>query len=126
TSTLTGPWGGGPMGGSTSYAYNGMIFGIAYQWGWGMQTQRFPSFIADGTSNTIFITEREVQSYGASYWTPDGGFNYWPDWGPVIGSVECGCPGNIETGPAILFQVRPKQNCVSVFYGVTAGCGFGD
>src|SRR5205823_2516810 len=90
----------------SSYGYNGMVFGISYQWGWGIGTQRFPSFIQDGTSNTIFITEKEALSYGANYWTPDCGMNYWPDWGPVIASVEGGQP----TGPAALFVPRPTGN----------------
>jgi prepilin-type N-terminal cleavage/methylation domain-containing protein/prepilin-type processing-associated H-X9-DG protein len=131
--TAEGSAWGWVKGGSTSYAYNGMIFGISYQWGWGMGSSRFPASITDGTSNTIFITEREVLSFGASYWTPDGGFNYWPDWGPVIGSIECGCPANIETGPAILFRVRPAIKCVATVFsptdqytGTAGACAPGD
>src|SRR5262249_44039960 len=89
---------------STSYAYNGMVFGISYQWGWGMGAQRFPGAITDGSSNTIFVTERETLSYGVTRWTPDCGFNYWPDWGPAIASAEGGQP----TGPASLLIVRPN------------------
>jgi prepilin-type N-terminal cleavage/methylation domain-containing protein/prepilin-type processing-associated H-X9-DG protein len=75
----------------TSYAFNGMIFGVSYPGPWGMGSQRYPAFITDGTSQTIFFTEREILSYGnANGWTADGGFNCWADWGPVIASVEAG------------------------------------
>jgi prepilin-type N-terminal cleavage/methylation domain-containing protein/prepilin-type processing-associated H-X9-DG protein len=113
---------GGWAKSNTSYAYNGMIFGISYQWGWGMGTVRFPAFITDGTSNTVFVTEREVLSFGASYWTPDVGQNYYPDWGPAIASVE----GGEATGPAAMFVTRPKVNCISAFGQGVGGCGFGD
>jgi prepilin-type processing-associated H-X9-DG protein len=118
---------GGWAKATTSYAYNGNVFGISYQWGWGMGTQRFPAYITDGTSQTVFFTEKEVLSYGANYWTADCGFNYWPDWGPVISSIEQGSPA---VGPAALFQVRPKQQCVepsgNCSPGSVGGCGFGD
>jgi prepilin-type N-terminal cleavage/methylation domain-containing protein len=107
----------------TSYAYNGQIFGISYRGGWGQGTARFPASIQDGTSQTIFITEREVRSYGASYWTPDVGLNYWPDWGPAIASIE----GGEAQGAAALFVAKPKINCNSIFTGPNpGGCGFGD
>jgi prepilin-type N-terminal cleavage/methylation domain-containing protein/prepilin-type processing-associated H-X9-DG protein len=89
----------------TSYAYNGQIFGISYQWGWGMGTRRFPASISDGTSNTIFVTERVVQAYGSSTWAPDGGFNYYPDWGPSIASPEA---GEQLKGLAAKFEVQPR------------------
>jgi prepilin-type N-terminal cleavage/methylation domain-containing protein len=93
----------------TSYAYNGNIFGVSYPGGpWGMQCQKFPAFISDGTSNTIFFTEKEVTSYGGQTgWSPDSGFNCWADWGPAISSAEGGQP----TGPASLFIVKPKFGC---------------
>jgi prepilin-type processing-associated H-X9-DG protein len=100
---------GGWAKSSTSYAYNGNVFGISYQWGWGQGTYRYPAAITDGTSQTIFVTEKEVLSYGATYWTPDCGFNYWPDWGPAIASVE----GGETTGPAALFWVKPRAGVVN-------------
>jgi prepilin-type N-terminal cleavage/methylation domain-containing protein/prepilin-type processing-associated H-X9-DG protein len=114
---------GGWAKSNTSYAYNGMIFGISYQWGWGIGTQRFPAFITDGSSNTIFVTERENLSFGTTRWTPDVGQNYWPDWGPAIASVES---GSEPTGPAAIFVPRPLQNCISPFGQGTGGCGPGD
>jgi len=92
----------------TSYAYNGQIFGISYPWGWGMGSQRYPSFITDGTSQTIFFTEKMVRGYvndapGAT-WAPDNDMNFWPDWGPAIASAE---DGRLTTGPASKFQSTP-------------------
>jgi prepilin-type N-terminal cleavage/methylation domain-containing protein len=114
----------------TSYCYNGMVFGISYPWGWGMGSQRFPASIVDGTSNTIFFTEKSVTSYGASYWTPDSGFNYWGDWGPAIASVEAGpqgpCPG-LGTGPGCAYPMwQPVLRCSPYAGSGTGGCGFGD
>jgi prepilin-type N-terminal cleavage/methylation domain-containing protein len=102
----------------TSYAYNGMIFPISYPWGWGQGSQRFPASITDGTSNTIFFTEKAVQSYGAQgstppftgqRWTPDSGFNCWADWGPAIASVE-GFPGS-ALGVNAMFYQNPPVKC---------------
>jgi prepilin-type N-terminal cleavage/methylation domain-containing protein len=101
----------------TSYAYNGMVFGISYPGGWGQGSLRYPASIVDGTSNTIFFTEREILSYGASYWTPDGGYNYWPDWGPAIASQE----GNEGVGPTNAYPMwQPVLGCNG------GGCGYGD
>jgi prepilin-type N-terminal cleavage/methylation domain-containing protein len=107
----------------TSYAYNANVFGINYQWGWGQGCSRFPASITDGTSNTIFITEREVASYGSSQWSPDNGFNYWPDWGPAIASIES---GSQPIGPASIFIVRPKWGCNSVLGQGVGFCGDGN
>jgi len=100
------PTGAGGEGGwaasATSYAYNGQIFYVAYG-GWGMGLSKFPTSMPDGTSQTIMYTEKRCQSYGSADWSPDGGFNYWPDWGPAVASSEGGQP----TGPAAMFQVAP-------------------
>ncbi|MBI1915100.1 MAG: DUF1559 domain-containing protein [Planctomycetes bacterium] len=87
---------------TTSYAYNGQLFYIAYG-GWGLGLSKHPSSMADGASQTIMYTEKRAQSYGAANWSPDGGFNYWPDWGPAVASSEGGQP----TGPAAMFQINP-------------------
>jgi len=86
----------------TSYAYNANVFGISYQWGWGQQSYRYPSSITDGTSNTVFLTEKQSKSYGSTNWAPDSGFNFWPDWGPAINSVEGGQP-NGSSGTAAAY-----------------------
>jgi prepilin-type N-terminal cleavage/methylation domain-containing protein len=108
---------GGWAESKTSYAYNGQVFHIAYPWGWGQGLSKYPSaFNPDGTSNTIMYTEKMVlayaddatagdgQNYGGSSWSPDLGFNCWPDWGPSIASNE---DGRQYTGPAAMFQTAP-------------------
>lgn len=88
----------------TSYAYNGNVFGISFDWGWGQGAYRYPAQIQDGTSSTLFFTEKEVASYGGqSGWSPDSGFNCWADWGPAVSSVEGGQP----TGVNALFMTTP-------------------
>jgi len=90
---------------TTSYAYNGNVFEVAYG-GWGGGLHMYPSFITDGTTQTIFFTEKEVLSQGyQTGWAPDSGLNCWADWGPCISSVEGGQP----TGPASKFISRPKK-----------------
>jgi prepilin-type N-terminal cleavage/methylation domain-containing protein len=94
----------------TSYAYNGQVFYSQYWGAWGA-FHRYPAFIQDGTSNTIFFTEKQVQSYGSSGWAPDNGLNYWGDWGPMIAcnNADNGCSGQ-PLGPAAIFQVQPRNN----------------
>jgi prepilin-type N-terminal cleavage/methylation domain-containing protein/prepilin-type processing-associated H-X9-DG protein len=106
----------------TSYAYNGNVFGINYQWGWGQGCLRYPSGIPDGPSTTVFFTEKEVASYGSPNWAPDNGLNYYPDWGPVIASVEGGQP----VGPAAMFVVNPKFGCSNTAGQTNGGCGDGN
>jgi prepilin-type N-terminal cleavage/methylation domain-containing protein/prepilin-type processing-associated H-X9-DG protein len=98
-------------GGKTSYAYNGQIFGINYDQGWGQGTKRFPAGLQDGTTNTIFITEKEVTSFGPpgnTGWSPDEGYNFYPDWGPSIASPEA---GEQHKGVAAKFEVQPAYGC---------------
>jgi prepilin-type processing-associated H-X9-DG protein len=59
----------------------------------------------DGTSNTIFFTDKLAHCNSGVY--PD---NYWPDWGPIIASEEVGD----LVGTAYTFQVTPRgapANC---------------
>ncbi|HEY7311431.1 MAG TPA: DUF1559 domain-containing protein [Gemmataceae bacterium] len=116
---------GGWTNPESSYAYNGMIFGLGYDWGWGSQ-HRFPAYISDGTSQTIFFTEKEVRSYGGqSGWSPDSGLNCWADWGPAINTVDQnGNPQNL-VGAATLPMVQPKFGCSNTGQGV-GGCGDGN
>jgi prepilin-type N-terminal cleavage/methylation domain-containing protein len=128
--TLLGsPW----SDSTTSYAFNGMIFGVAYNnGGWGMGLTRYPASIGDGTSQTIFLTEKEAMSLGTygSQWAPDSGQNYWPDWGPVVYSVESGSQpigppilgNNIGPRGPFMFQIKPPLGCVSSNFG----CGNGN
>jgi hypothetical protein len=77
----------------TSYAYNGQIFTAAYPWGWG-NTGRYPAKITDGTSNTIFFTEKAASAASSTAWTFNVGINLWADWGPDIAPSDCGCGTN--------------------------------
>ena len=137
----------------TSYAYNGQVFGTTYPWNigptnngfWNDVLHTFPAFITDGTSNTMFFTEKEIWSQGESGWSPDSGFNYWGDWGPSVYSPEDGrqagrrceiTPGSAagygQRGgpqPSAMFQVQPNKsptvnspNCPNV----TPNCGNGN
>ena len=105
----------------TSYAYNGNVFGISYQWGWGQGAYRYPASITDGVSNTIFFTEHEVTAYGNSAWAPDNGLACWRDWGGAVASVEGGQP----TGAAAMFIPQPKMGCNFTGQG-NGGCGDGN
>jgi prepilin-type N-terminal cleavage/methylation domain-containing protein len=114
---------GGWATAKTSYAYNGNVFGISYDWGWGQGSKRFPASIQDGTSNTIFFTEKEVMSYGGQTgWSPDSGFNCWVDWGPAVASVES---GSQPTGTNAMFIMNPKYGCANTGQG-TGWCGDGN
>jgi prepilin-type N-terminal cleavage/methylation domain-containing protein len=72
--------------GRSSYGQNGQVFIQGYPQ-WTSQRLVYPSGIPDGTSNTIFFTEKlahcdkdfSIQDY------PD---NYWPDWGPIVASSD--------------------------------------
>jgi prepilin-type N-terminal cleavage/methylation domain-containing protein/prepilin-type processing-associated H-X9-DG protein len=73
----------------SSYGYNGLVFTVAYRNGWGTQ-KRFPAYITDGTSNTIFFTDKAADGFLWGTWAPDSGLNKWADWGPSINSLESG------------------------------------
>jgi prepilin-type N-terminal cleavage/methylation domain-containing protein/prepilin-type processing-associated H-X9-DG protein len=93
------------MGGYASYGVNGQVFRHNYPntpstGYWGSQPLRYPASIVDGTSNTIFFTDKLARCNTSVY---DN--NYWPDWGPIISSSEHGDP----TGPAAMFQVTPAM-----------------
>jgi prepilin-type N-terminal cleavage/methylation domain-containing protein len=87
--------------------------------------QRYPAYLSDGTSNTILFTDKESVSYGATTWTPDGGENWWPNWGSLMNSSEHGVAGYPPepTGIAAMFQVQPRMGCSSG--GYSGGCGNG-
>jgi len=81
-----------------SYGVNGQVFRHNYQWG-NVGLYRFPASITDGTSNTIFVTEKLAECTSGNYTD-----NYWPDWGPIISSSDEGDP----TGNAAIFQLQPR------------------
>jgi prepilin-type N-terminal cleavage/methylation domain-containing protein/prepilin-type processing-associated H-X9-DG protein len=93
---------------TTSYAYNHQVFEVGmYSWynpDWSSKgPARYPSGIQDGTSNTIFFTEKYAMPSG-SPWNLDWGGNTWWEWSPKFGY-------DIQ-GPASKFLVRPTlQYC---------------
>jgi peptide/nickel transport system permease protein len=91
---------------ATSYCYNGQVFFLSYPGGWGAGNLKYPAGITDGTTQTIFFTEKGVRAYGSGSqgWAPGGDMNYWPDWGPCVASSEGGQP----TGTASFYQDNPK------------------
>jgi prepilin-type N-terminal cleavage/methylation domain-containing protein len=86
----------------SSYGINGQIFRYNYQ-GWGgSDLLRYPASIPDGTSNTIFYTEKLRRTINCTGCCNNYDDNYWPDWGPIISSADCSEP----TGPAAMFQTN--------------------
>jgi prepilin-type N-terminal cleavage/methylation domain-containing protein len=108
-----------------SYAANGQVFSGDR---WNTNYGRFPAYITDGSSNTIFYTEKEATTLGSCPGVQATGYNYWQDWGAVIAATNAGQP----TGPGAYFQIQPLplgQGCGSVASsGHTAGiqCALGD
>jgi len=114
---------GGWASAKTSYAYNANVFGAAFAGTWGQGSYRYPANITDGTSNTLFFTEKEVMSYGGQTgWSPDSGFNCWADWGPAVSSVES---GSQPTGVNAMFIVQPASGCANTGQG-PGYCGDGN
>jgi len=92
-------------GGRSSYGINGQIFKYNYA-GWGGDgLLRFPSQIPDGTSQTIFYTEKLSNTKNCTGCCNNYLNNYWPDWGPIISSQDCSEP----TGPGALLQTGCNQ-----------------
>jgi prepilin-type N-terminal cleavage/methylation domain-containing protein/prepilin-type processing-associated H-X9-DG protein len=114
-----------------SYCFNGQVFtqGICISaptdvpQTWGTQ-RRFPSYISDGTSLTVAFSEKEIASYGPSVGGyGDSGFNYYPDWGPIVYSPDfqpVGVPP--YTNPPIMPVIGPKMGCEDTNQGA-GGCG---
>jgi prepilin-type N-terminal cleavage/methylation domain-containing protein/prepilin-type processing-associated H-X9-DG protein len=84
------------MGPYAGYGANGMVFREGY---WANDCVKYPAGIPDGTSNTIFYTDKLSRCTYGTY-----NYNYWPDWGPIIYSPNL---GEITSGPGTIFQVRP-------------------
>jgi hypothetical protein len=92
---------GGNAVGQASYGLNAQVFKANWEGGY----NRYPASITDGTSNTIFFTEKYAACNG-----------YWPNWGASLSSPYGGSYFPQAIGPAALFQVRipnPSQNCVT-------------
>jgi prepilin-type N-terminal cleavage/methylation domain-containing protein/prepilin-type processing-associated H-X9-DG protein len=71
-------------GGRTSYGTNGQIFRHNYRWG-NVGLAMFPATLKDGTSQTIFYTEKLSFCNTGDYRD-----NFWPDWGPILTSPDHG------------------------------------
>jgi prepilin-type N-terminal cleavage/methylation domain-containing protein/prepilin-type processing-associated H-X9-DG protein len=85
------------LAGYASFGANGQVFRENYPGGWGNNNlAMFPASIQDGTSNTVFFTDKVALSLYGNYVN-----NYWPDWGPIVYSYDEGDP----TGPGAHFQV---------------------
>jgi prepilin-type N-terminal cleavage/methylation domain-containing protein/prepilin-type processing-associated H-X9-DG protein len=89
------------LGSYSSYGLNGQVFRAGY--GWAPPTY-YPTSFLDGTSNTIFNTDKVAQSQDPNASNDNCGAcngcyvnNYWPDWGPLISSSDC----NELTGPGV-------------------------
>jgi len=91
--------------GRASYGVNGQIFRHNYNWG-GVGLTMFPGGITDGTTQTIFFTEKLRSTFNCSGCCNNYNDNYWPDWGPIISSADCGEP----QGVAAMFQNNCKGN----------------
>ncbi len=86
-----------PIPGSyASYGINGQVFREGY---WALNTLRYPTSFTDGTSTTIFFTDKLAHCNQDVYCN-----NYWPDWGPMVSSSDHGD----ETGPGWGPQIRPS------------------
>jgi prepilin-type N-terminal cleavage/methylation domain-containing protein/prepilin-type processing-associated H-X9-DG protein len=97
-----------------SYAYNGQVFVTDYGFSWGVwgSQHRFPAWITDGTSQTIFFTEKVAFAGIDTTWYYDNGLNVWVDWGPDIAPSDCGCPSNYPLGPGpTMFMMVTKLGC---------------
>ena len=104
----------GAPGGRTSYGTNGQIFRYNYK-GWSTGLMRYPAGIGDGTANTIMYTEKLRATYDCTGCCNNYRDNFWPDWGPILTSNDCG----LQTGNAAIFQV----NCQALAGpGYSANC----
>jgi len=82
----------------TSYGVNGQVFRHNYQWG-GVGLTSYPAGIQDGTSNTIFFTEKLSLTNICTGCCNNYNDNYWPDWGPIISSSDCNEPTGVAAAP---------------------------
>jgi prepilin-type N-terminal cleavage/methylation domain-containing protein/prepilin-type processing-associated H-X9-DG protein len=87
--------------GRSSYGVNGQVFRHNYNWGVGLSL--YPANLQDGTSNTIFYAEKLTRTETCNSCCNAYVDNFWPDWGPLISSSDCGMP----TGAGAMFQVSP-------------------
>ncbi|HKB01357.1 MAG TPA: DUF1559 domain-containing protein, partial [Gemmataceae bacterium] len=93
--------------GFASYSQNGQVFGHNYE-NWGSKARFYPANLPDGTSNTIFFTDKlAFCDKDTSIW--DYPQNYWPDWGPIIASSELNRGGLVLNSAP---QFSPKKSTI--------------
>jgi prepilin-type N-terminal cleavage/methylation domain-containing protein len=103
-----------------SYGINGQVFQGNR---WNRNYGRFPASITDGTSNTIFFTEKMAVGNANCPGSVCGGFNYWADWGPVLsqtaaagGSAAAWNQGPVGAAAYPIIAPRPpgsQSSCVA-------------
>jgi prepilin-type processing-associated H-X9-DG protein len=102
----------------SSYGVNGNVFREGF---WAKNTLRYPASLTDGTSNTIFFTEKLADCNSGNY-----SDNYWPDWGPIMSSPDedfpfTGPPYNTTFPPGP--QITPTVGaCPANVNGPCANC----
>jgi prepilin-type processing-associated H-X9-DG protein len=104
-----------------SYGINGQLFRHNFNWGVGLSM--YPSSMGnDGTSNTIFWTDKLARGTLGCY-----ADNFWPDWGPIITSRDNpgGCGDLVGVGPS-MFQTNPAGNPASNIDGRRASSPHGN
>jgi len=106
----------------SSYGVNGRVFRHVYP-GWGLGYTRYPAAITDGTSNTIFFTEKLARCNSSTLgleWISTGAYreNYWPDWGSILYPIDM---SGTPTGAASAPQINPPtSNGVGICNGARA------
>jgi prepilin-type N-terminal cleavage/methylation domain-containing protein len=103
--------------GRSSYGINGQVFRHNYAWG-NVGLSSFPATLRDGTSNTVFFTEKLSRSATCNGCCNNYVDNFWPDWGPLINSPDCRMPTN---GVAAMFQLNGSGYPASVDGGRASG-----
>jgi len=88
----------------SSYGHNGHIFRHSYKWG--LAPSSFPASLGDGTSNTIFFTEKLARCNSG-----DRVENFWPDWGPVLFSPDLGQPQGAGSVPQFSVPGNNPAQC---------------
>lgn len=75
-------------GTTASYALNGQVF---HGNRWTANYGTFPAYITDGTSNTVFFSEKEAVTQGKCPGEVFAiGYNFWSDWGPTLAAADSG------------------------------------